>query len=389
MGGAVGTIAGAALGSVIPGVGTALGATLGGAAGSLFGGRGGGSGGQVQGYYSDAAAQQAAAGNQAAAAQIEAARIAADAARFRPVGISSRFGRSRFGFDEQGNLTSAGYTPSQELLTLQNFYAQNALGGRADTERLLSLGRGYLSESPQEAQARFYQQQRALLAPGEEQALNQIRSNLRATGRGGLAVGQGGALAAANPELQAYYNAIAQRDLQAVNEAEQRAQQQITFGQNLLSSAYSPVSTPYSQVAALEGLAQSPLDLGAQLGGRAAQAGGTAGSLLAQGGFRAAEAQRLGSLAAAETGLAGNIAGAGITASRNTALNQQISSILGSPQVGQWFGGLFPGGGFGGGLPQNQAGGLFGGSQGGYNFGAFGRAFGVPGQTSTGLYTFD
>lgn len=365
MGGSVGSIVGGVIGSVVPGVGTALGATLGGAAGSLFGG-GSRGGGQVQGYYSDAAAQQAAAGNQAAAAQIESARIAAEASRFRPVGISSRFGTSRFGFNDQGQLTSAGYTPSQELLTLQNFYAQNALAGRADTERLLSLGRGYLSESPQAAQARFYNQQRALLAPGEEQALNQLRSNLRATGRGGLAVGQGGAMAAANPELQAYYNALARRDLELGIQSEQQARDQILFGQGLLSTAYSPVSTPFSQVAALEQLAQSPLDIGAQLGGRSAAAGAQAGQLLAAGGARAAQAQMAGALGAAETGLAGNIAGAGITAARNTAINQQIGSILGSPQMGQWFGSLFPGGGFGGAIGQP-----------------------IPGQTSTGLFTFD
>jgi hypothetical protein len=332
----VGGVVGAAGGFFLGGApGAAAGYQIGSGLGGALGGGGGGGGGQVQGYYSDAAAQQAAATAQAA-----------EAAKFRPVGISSRFGTSRFGFNDQGYLTSAGYTPSAELSDLQNFYATQSRAGRADTERLLSLGRGYISESPQEAQNRFYQQQRALLAPGEEQALGRIRSNLLTTGRGGLAVGQGGALAAANPELQAYYNAIATRDLQLGIEAEQAARNQITFGQGLLSTAYSPVSTPYSQVAALEQLAQSPLDLGAQLGGRSAAAGANAGRLLAEGG-----------LAAAQTGLAGNIAGAGITAARNTALNQTLGTIFQNPKVGEWFGGLFPGGGFGGGgwqtgLPQ-------------------------------------
>jgi len=177
------------------------------------------------------------------------------------------------------------------------------------------------------------------LAPGEEQALGRIRSNLLTTGRGGLAVGQGGGLAASNPELQAYYNAIATRDLQLGIEAEQAAREQIKFGQGLLSTAYSPVSTPYSQVAALEELAQAPLDIGAQLGGRSAAAGANAGRLLAEGG-----------LAAAQTGLAGNVAGAGITAARNTALNQTLGTIFQNPKVGEWFGGLFPGGGIGGGF---------------------------------------
>jgi len=323
VGGIVGGIGGAVVGGPQGAmIGYQLGSGLGGALG-------GGGGGQVQGYYSDAAGQQAAYGQQAAAM-----------AQFRPIGITTRFGTSKFGDG------TAGYTPSQELLDLQNFYAKQSLAGRADTERLLSLGRGYISETPQEAQSRYYYQQRALLAPGEEQALGRIRSNLLTTGRGGLAVGQGGGLAASNPELQAYYNAIATRDLQLGIESEQAAREQIKFGQGLLSTAYSPVSTPYSQVAALEQLAQSPLDIGAQLGGRSAAAGANAGRLLAEGG-----------LAAAQTGLAGNIAGAGITATRNTALNQTLGTIFQNPKVGEWFGGLFPGGGFGGGgwqtgLPQ-------------------------------------
>ncbi len=270
MGKAAGTVLGVG-GAIIGGVyGGPAGAAAGYQIGSGVGSAIGGGGGQVQGYYSGAAGQQAAYGQQAAAM-----------AQFRPIGITTRFGTSTFGDG------TAGYTPSQELLDLQNFYAKQSLAGRADTERLLSLGRGYISETPQEAQNRFYQQQRSLLAPGEEQALGRIRSNLLTTGRGGLAVGQGGGLAASNPELQAYYNAIATRDLQLGIEAEQAAREQIKFGQGLLSTAYSPVSTPYSQVAALEELAQAPLDIGAQLGGRSAAAGANAGRLLAAGGLAA------------------------------------------------------------------------------------------------------
>ena len=40
------------------------------------------------------------AANTSAQAQLEAARIAADAARFRPVGVTTRFGASNFGFDK-------------------------------------------------------------------------------------------------------------------------------------------------------------------------------------------------------------------------------------------------------------------------------------------------
>jgi hypothetical protein len=53
-------------------------------------------------------------------AQIEAAKIAAEAAKFKPVGVSARFGTSNFGYDENGNLTTAGYTASPEIKALQD-----------------------------------------------------------------------------------------------------------------------------------------------------------------------------------------------------------------------------------------------------------------------------
>ena len=104
MGSAVGTLAGAALGSVVPGVGTALGASLGGAAGSLLGGKP-----SVSGAYGGASAQQ-----------LGAAQQASGMAQFRPVGITTRFGQSQFGFDDEGQLTSAGYTVDPTLRAIQD-----------------------------------------------------------------------------------------------------------------------------------------------------------------------------------------------------------------------------------------------------------------------------
>jgi hypothetical protein len=45
-----------------------------------------------------------------AAAQVEAARIAAEESRFRPVGITTRFGSSQFQTDPQGRVSGASYT---------------------------------------------------------------------------------------------------------------------------------------------------------------------------------------------------------------------------------------------------------------------------------------
>ena len=81
----------------------------------------------VGGVMAGNAAKSAA--NTSAQAQLEAARIAADAARFRPIGTTTRFGSSQFGFDPTGQLTSAGYTVSPELQAYQNRLMGLAGGG--------------------------------------------------------------------------------------------------------------------------------------------------------------------------------------------------------------------------------------------------------------------
>jgi len=74
-------------------------------------------GAQVVGGYMQnrAAKKQAAAMGQQAAAQVEAARIAAEEARFRPVGITTRFGSATPQFTD-GRLTGYDYQGSPELV---------------------------------------------------------------------------------------------------------------------------------------------------------------------------------------------------------------------------------------------------------------------------------
>lgn len=240
------------------------------------------------GYMQGNAAKDAA--RTSANAQLQAAQVAAEAQKFRPVGITSRFGSSNFGFDENGYLKSAGYTPSGELAGYQDFLAGQAPQAQQDVAGLLSLGRGYIGEDPNAVKQRYIQQQRALLAPENEQALAGIRNNLFQTGRGGLATGatNEGGLAATNPEMAAYYNSLAKQNAALTAGAEQAAQQQVTYGQGLLSSAYTPLQTNVGLQGTFEQLAQSPLDIGAQLGGRAATAGAQVGDTLLRGGMGAA-----------------------------------------------------------------------------------------------------
>jgi hypothetical protein len=269
------------------------------------------------GLLSSNAASKAAAAS--SASQLKAAKLAADAQRFRPVGMTTRFGTSNFGFDAAGNLTSAGYDLSPELKGYQDFVAGQLGGATNDVSGLLSLGRGYLATSPEEARQQYIDQQNALYAPMEEQNLAGLRNQLYRTGRTGLATGgtSAGGLMATNPEMAAYYNALAQREAQTVADAEQAVQQRIGFGQGLLSSAYSPLTTGLGVLGSIESLGQTPLALGAELGGRSATAGANVGQSLLRGGLSAAQTLQ--------------------AANQYSPAGAVLGGVANSPYVSQWF----------------------------------------------------
>jgi hypothetical protein len=255
----------------------------------------------------------------AANAQREAGREAASLSAFRPVGITTRFGQSQFqmGTDQYGNpiLTGAGYAASPEIQALQDRLAAlygTSLGqaeqaaaaaaplGQA-AQGLFGLGQQYLGESPEAIRQRVFSQQQALLEQPRMQEEQRLASSVFGRGRAGLSVGTMG-----QPELAALANARRQQDLALAADAERQAQQQINFGQGLFgagagllgqqygvqTAALSPFQTQFGVTQALEEAALQPLNIGAQLGGRAASP--TGGQALLQGG-----------LAAAQTGLAG------------------------------------------------------------------------------------
>lgn len=193
---------------------------------------------------------------------LSATQQAATGAQFRPVGVTTRFGTSQFQIDPKtGQLVSAGYTASPEIVSAQN--------------QLMKLGAGYLKQTPQEVAQQYMTQQAELLDPLRQRQLADIRNQIYQTGRGGLSVGSTGlrpsgaqGLMGANPELEAYYNAIAQQNAQLAAQAQQAGQQQVGFGAGL-----------FGQAGQLEQLAQQPFTLGTGLGTSIAQAGGTAGQL--------------------------------------------------------------------------------------------------------------
>jgi len=249
------------------------------------------------------------AANTQAGAQLEAARIAAEEARFRPVGITTRFGQSQFQTGPDGRVMGASYTLDPTLRGYQDRFmglAGGALDQAANAQKqyaplqgaaknLFRLGQGYLAESPQEAEARFMAQQQDLFAPSRERQLAQLQQGLFNTGRGGLAVGATGlrpsgamGLSAASPEAEAYYNALAQQDALLATQASQGAMDQIRFGSglfatggNLLTQSYQgqvaalgPYEAYLQQMQNLEGLGQQSLDIGSALGGRIASPSG-------------------------------------------------------------------------------------------------------------------
>jgi hypothetical protein len=247
--------------------------------------------------------------------------MAAEEARFRPVGITTRFGQSQFTTGPDGRVTGASYELSPELAAMQDRFLGLAGGGLSQAEAaqqqfaplgqaaqgLFGLGQQYLAQSPQEAAQQFMSRQQELLAPSRERQMAQLQNQLFQTGRGGLAVGATGerpsgaaGLGAASPEMEAYYNALAQQDAALAAQATEDGQRQVAFGAglfgtggNLLTQGYGgqaaalgPYQAYLQGATGLEALGQDPLNLGSALGGRIANPEG--GAALLRGGLSAA-----------------------------------------------------------------------------------------------------
>lgn len=262
----------------------------------------------------DAAATQA-------QAQIRAAQIAADAAKFRPVGVTTRFGASRFGYDPvTGNVTSAGYALSPEMKAQQDKLmgvSENMLsqyqGAQAATapmgeaaQRMMTLGQGYLATSPQEQAAKYLAEQQALLATGRERELSSLENRLLQQGRLGMATGgTSTGMMAANPELEAWYNAKRQQDLALAAQATQGGMDYAKFGAGMVGgggdmlkgmygtqqAAYAPYQTALGGAGYIEGLGQQAMEQGINIGAKGTAATAQSGMLLGQGMQNAAATQ--------------------------------------------------------------------------------------------------
>jgi hypothetical protein len=211
----------------------------------------------------------------AADAQTQSAEIAAEEARFRPVGITTRFGQSQFGFDDAGRLSSAGYTLDPELVKLQSRLLgvtpealEAALGAGAETAPvreaatgLFGLGQQFLptdisrqaspeamaqaqrlyglagqvtptAYDPTAAAQSYYNEAQMMLDPSRQRQEQRLGASVFGRGRAGLNIsGQG------QPELFALGQAREEQNMalaaQARERARQELQQDIGFGTQL------------------------------------------------------------------------------------------------------------------------------------------------------------
>lgn len=245
-------------------------------------------------------------------AQIQAAKIAADAAKFRPVGVTTNFGSSKFTMGPDGHLQSAGYSLAPWLQAQQD-QLRGMSGGMLDqfgasraatapmgdaAAMAMKLGQGYLTSSPQEQAAKYMADQQALLAASRERDLSMLQSKLQAQGRAGLAMGAtSGGMAAANPEMEAFFNAQRQQDLGLAAQATQGGMDYAKFGAGMVGTggdllksmygtqvaSYDPYKTALSGMTTQESLGQNAMDIGIDLGKTATAARAQGGMLMGQG----------------------------------------------------------------------------------------------------------
>lgn len=253
--------------------------------------------GGVSGLLGASSARSAAKEN--ARAQIEAAKIAADAAKFRPYAVTTGFGSSMFNTDDQ----TASYALDPRLQAMRDQYyglGEQALGG--------------LELDPTKAAEAYYSRQQGLLAPTRQGEDIALRQNQLGRGRLGLGVSSeamgAGAGGMVNPEQYQRDLARARADAElaagSYSQAQADIDRDIARGSGLLQSGFG-----------VENLGMGALGMGADIGNRAQVSGANQAQALLSGGQNAAQAN--------------------LAAGLNTAQMYQ--------NLGQQFGGMFSGSG--------------------------------------------
>jgi hypothetical protein len=221
------------------------------------------------------------AAKEAGQANIEAARIAAESAKFKPYSLTTGFGKGFFD-TEKG---TAGYEIDPRLAAFRD-----QLYGQAE-QTLAQLG----STNPQAEAAKYVEQQMGLLQP--TRAAEDVTNRLNALGSGRIGLGVSGGYVGGGEGLL-------NPDQFATQLARERANAQIAaagteYGQNIYDKMLSRGTGMLQTGLGIEEQGMKPLTLGADIGNRAAISGAQAGNMLLQGGQAAANANLAGGISQA------------------------------------------------------------------------------------------
>jgi hypothetical protein len=215
-------------------------------------------------------------------ANIEAAKIAAESAKFKPYSLTTGFGKSFFD-TEKG---TAGYEIDPRLAAFRD-----QLYGQA-TQTLAQLG----STNPEAEAQKYVEQQMGLLAPTRAQ--EDVTNRMKALGSGRMGLGVSAGYVGGDGE------GLLNPDQFATQLARERANAQIAaqgteYGQNIMDKLISRGTGMLQTGLGLEELGMKPLTMGADIGNKASVSGAQAGQALLQGGMNAANANLAGGISQA------------------------------------------------------------------------------------------
>ena len=214
-----------------------------------------------------------------AAAQVEAAKVAADAAKFRPYSITSGFGKSTFDEDAQ--------TATYELDPTLKAYRDQLYG-------LSQQGMAGINLDPTQVAQDYYNQQQGLMAGqrgAEDIALRQqqLQQGRIGLGLSGASQGAGQGTGFLNPEQY-------QQQLARSIADQQLAANATTFGQQQLDANIARATGLFNTGAGVEQLGQSALTMGADIGSKQAVSQNAQAQALLSGGQGAAQANLAGGI---------------------------------------------------------------------------------------------
>jgi hypothetical protein len=216
--------------------------------------------------------QARSAAKDAAAAQIEAAKIAADAAAFKPYSVTTGLGSSYFNPEDQ----TAGYVLDPAL--------------EAWRDQMMTMGAQALPQSMDTAAnaQQYYNEIQGMMAPSRQAENLQMQQDLFGSGRLGMRLageGAGAGTGMVQPDVFGLNQARSQAD-QAL------AQQSRAQSQAELDAAIARGTGLFQTGVGIEQLGLTPLELGGTFGGYGSTAGAAQAQSLLSGGLNAALANQ-------------------------------------------------------------------------------------------------